>query len=73
VNKVQFRIALTAAGMTQREWAIKHATTNAAVSQVLSGRTVSKRLSSAIERFTRQEFLKLPTLSTSLKEVTEAA
>jgi len=69
----QFGIALILANTTAKAWAKDHGVTRQAVWFVLNGRSNSTRLSSAIERFIRQELQKLPALSTLSEEVTKAA
>jgi hypothetical protein len=69
----QFKVALALANMTLQAWAKSQGVTYHAVLFTLSGKCKSARLSSAIVRFINQEFQKLPALSTSSEEVSEAA
>lgn len=57
--KWKFSIALASAGIKQAEWARRNKLTEAAISQLLSGKMKSKRIHSLVVEFIDNEFVKL--------------
>lgn len=58
-GKKLFKLALCSSGLSMSAWAKERGVSHAAVSQVLSGRVKSARLSKMIEQFTEGELAKL--------------
>lgn len=58
-GKKLFKLALCSAGLSMSAWAKMRNVSHSAVSQVLSGRAKSARLSKEIARFTKAELSKL--------------
>jgi predicted transcriptional regulator len=57
--KRKFAIALASAGIKQAEWARRNKLTEAALSQLLSGKMKSKRISALVDNFISDQFIKL--------------
>ncbi len=57
--KTRFRIALAASNQSQSQWARRHHITDQALSQTLTGRTVSRRITTLVVAFIDTEFRRL--------------
>lgn len=57
--KRKFAIAIASAGIKQADWARRNKITEAALSQLLSGKMKSKRISALVDKFINEQFAKL--------------